>query len=161
MMDQIREWLMAVITVSVVAAGAQSLMPPGGVRQVGGLVCGLALLCVFLRPIYALEHIPIAKVLEEYTVELRTGERELERQAEQNRKRVIEEFCGAYVQEQASEWGVDCRVEIVCGMGEDGLWIPESASLWGRFDGLSQSRLTQLLEDELGISPFAQTYYLT
>ena len=39
--------------------------------------------------------------------------------------------------------------------------LPEAARLWGDFDDVSQSRLTRLLETELGIPRSAQTYYLT
>ena len=159
-MEQIRDWLMAVITVSVVIAGAQSLMPQGGVRQVGQLVCGLVLLCVMLRPLCAVEGEPLVRFLEAYSISLQNRETELEYRTEQSRKTVIEEFCAAYVVEQAELLGMSCRAEVDCVLSEDGLWIPKNARLWGAFDDVTQSRLTQLLETELGILPLAQTYYL-
>lgn len=161
MMGQIRDWLMAVITVSVVIAGAKSLMPPGGVRQVGQLVCGLVLMCVLLRPLCAVEGISVARFLEDYTYEIQTRETELKQQAEYSRRSVIEQFCGTYIVEQAARLGLECRAEVECVLNGDGLWIPQSARLWGAFDDVTQSRLTQLLETELGILPAAQTYYLT
>ena len=160
-MDQIRAWLMAVITVSVVIAVAQSVMPPGGVRQVGGLVCGLVLLCVVARPLCALEGVSVVRFLEDYSDSVQTQRQELEQQVERSRKEVIEEFCGTYIEEQAEQLGVGCRVEVDCVLSEDGLWVPVKARLWGAFDDVTQSRLTQLLELELGILPLAQTYYLT
>ena len=161
MMGQVRDWLMAVITVSVVIAGAKSLMPPGGVRQVGQLVCGLVLMCVLLRPLCAVEGISVARFLEDYTYEIQTRETELKQQAEYSRQSVIEQFCGTYIVEQAAQLGLECRAEVECVLNGDGLWIPQSARLWGAFDDVTQSRLTQLLETELGILPAAQTYYLT
>ena len=160
-MEEIRDWLMAVIVLSVVIAGARSLMPPGGVGQVGGLVCGLVLLCTFLRPLCAVEGVSIARWVEEYSLSVQSREEELEQQADHSRKIVIEEFCGTYIVEQAAQLGLECRVEVDCAMGADGLWLPEAARLWGNFDDVSQSRLTQLLETELGIPRSAQTYYLT
>ena len=160
-MEQIRDWLMAVITLSVVIAGAQSLMPHGGVRQVGSLVCGLVLLCAFLHPLCALEGGSLVERMESYAFSVGEREEALEYQVEQSRKKVIEEFCAAYIVEQAAQLGLECRAEVDCTVGEDGLWIPEAARLWGDFDDVTQSRLTQLLETELGIVWSAQTYYLT
>ena len=161
MMGEIRDWFMAVITVSVLIAGAQSLMPAGGVRQVGGLVCGLVLLCVLVRPLCAMEDTSVVRFLEDYARTVRVQEDELEQQVEQNRKVVIEGLCETYIVEQAARLGLECRAEVDCVLSEEGLWIPQKAQLWGVFDDVNQSRLTQLLETELGISPSAQTYYLT
>lgn len=161
MMEEIKAWLMAVIALSVVIAGARSLMPIGGVRQVGGLVCGLVLLCTFLRPLCAVEGESIARWVETYTLSVQSREEELEKQVDRGRKAVIEEFCGTYIVEQAAQLGMDCRAEVDCTMSGDGLWVPEAARLWGEFDDVTQSRLTQLLETELGIPRSAQTYYLT
>ena len=160
-MEQIRDWLMAVITVSVVIASARSLMPSGGVRQVGGLVFGLVLLCVLLRPLCVVEGKNITRFLEEYSASMQEQERALEQQVDQSRKEVMEAFFEAYIVEQAGQLGVDCRAEVDCAVSEDGLWVPHGARLWGEFDDVSQSRLTQLLETELGILSHAQTYYLT
>ena len=161
MMEQIKDWLMAVLTVSVVIAGAKSLMPPGGVRQVGQLVCGMVLMCVLLRPLCAVEGLSVTRFLEDYACEIQVREAELEQQTEYSRRAVIEQFCGTYIVEQAAQLGLECRAEVDCVLNEDGLWIPRSARLWGAFDDVTQSRLTQLLETELGILPAAQTYYLT
>ena len=161
MMGQVRDWLMAVVTVSVVIAGAKSLMPPGGVRQVGQLVCGLVLMCILLRPLCAVEGTSVSQFLEEYSWEVQARETELEKQAENSRRSVIEQFCGTYIVEQAAQLGIACRAEVDCVLSGDGLWIPQSARIWGEFDDVTQSRLTHLLETELGILPAAQTYYLT
>ena len=44
MMEAGRTWLLSVLVTCVLCAAADGLMPPGGVRQVGRLVCGLVLL---------------------------------------------------------------------------------------------------------------------
>ena len=160
-MEQIRNWLVAVITVSVVIASSRSLMPPGGVRQIGGLVFGLVLLCVLFRPLCAEEGKTILRFQEEYSSSVQEREKVLEQQVERSRKEVMESFFEAYVVEQAGQLGLDCRAEVDCEVNEDGLWMPRSARLWGGIDDAAQSRMTQLLETELGILPHAQTYYLT
>ena len=159
-MGVLRDWLMTVITVSVIIAGAQSLMPRGGVRQVGQLVCGLVLLCVLARPLCAVSEVSVVEILEEYAEHVRVREGELELQAGQTRKSVIEEYCGTYILDQAAQMGISCEVKVECSMSGDGLWLPHSAELRGDFDAVTQSRLTELLERDLGIPVEEQTYYL-
>ena len=161
MMEGIRNWLMAVISVSVLIAAAESLMPAGSVKKVGQFVCGLVLLCVLARPLGALRGESLTEWMEEYRMTLERQEEELERQAGQTEKAVIEEYCQAYILDKAEQFGITCRVEIQCARQEEGLWLPRSVQLWGRFEPETQSRLTELLERELGIAVSEQTYYLT
>lgn len=161
MMEGIRNWLMAVISVSVLIAAAESLMPAGSVKKVGQFVCGLVLLCVLARPLGALRGESLTEWMEEYRLTLERQEEELERQAGQTEKAVIEEYCQAYILDKAEQFGITCRVEIQCARQEEGLWLPRSVQLWGRFEPEAQSRLTELLERELGIAVSEQTYYLT
>lgn len=161
MMGQIKDWLVAVISVSVLTAAADSLMPPGGVKKVGKLVCALVLLCVLLRPLAALRGLDLAGYLEGYGEELRQREAQLEQQGEQAGKAVIEDYCAAYILDKAEQLGVSCRVEVDCVLSEEGLCLPVRARLWGKFEPAVQSRLTELLERELGIPGAEQTYFLT
>ena len=161
MMEGIRNWLMAVISVSVLIAAAESLMPAGSVKKVGQFVCGLVLLCVLARPLGALRGESLTEWMEEYRMTLERQEEELERRAGQTEKAVIEEYCQAYILDKAEQFGITCRVEIQCARQEEGLWLPRSVQLWGRFEPEAQSRLTELLERELGIAVSEQTYYLT
>ena len=161
MMEGIRNWLMAVISVSVLIAASESLMPAGSVKKVGQFVCGLVLLCVLARPLGALRGESLTEWMEEYRMTLERQEEELERQAGQTEKAVIEEYCQAYILDKAEQFGITCRVEIQCARQEEGLWLPRSVQLWGRFEPEAQSRLTELLERELGIAVSEQTYYLT
>lgn len=51
MMGAVRSWLLAVIAASLLCAVAGALMPPGGVKRVGRLVCGLVMLAAVLSPL--------------------------------------------------------------------------------------------------------------
>ena len=54
-MGPLRVWLLGVIGVAVLTALADSVMPPGAVKRVGKLVCGLALLAALLSPLPGFE----------------------------------------------------------------------------------------------------------
>ena len=51
MMEAGRTWLLSVLVTCVLCAAADGLMPSGGVRQVGRLVCGLVLLVGSFLPV--------------------------------------------------------------------------------------------------------------
>lgn len=161
MMAALKEWLMGVIAVSVLCAAADSLMPGGSVKKVGRFACGLVMLCVMLEPLAALRGSSITGWLEEYAYSIQTEEENLKHQVVHTQKAVIEEYCAAYISDKAAELGVTCRVEVECTYHADGLYLPQCARLWGNFSDVEQSRLTQLLETQLGIPIEEQTYYCT
>jgi len=160
-MGALKEWLMAVIAISLLCAAADSLMPPGAVKKMGKLVCSLSVLCVTISPLAAVRGETLTDWMEGISGqmdELRAG---LEEEAGQNQKAVIEEHCAAYISDKAAELGIVCRVEVDCVSHPDGLWLPACVRLWGEFDDVAQSRLTELLERQLGIPAAEQSYYLT
>lgn len=161
MMETLREWLMAMIAVSVVCAGADSLMPTGGVRQVGRLVCGLAMLCVMVQPLSRLGGGGMERWMKEYADYVHVQQQNLEDQAQQRQKHVIEDSCASYIADRGAELGVICRAEVECVYHPDGVWLPERVSLWGAFDDVTQSALTRMLEREFAIPAERQSYYLT
>lgn len=160
MMAALRAWLMGVIAVSILWAAADSLMPAGGVKRVGQLGCGLVLLFVVIEPLAALQGRDLAGWMARYCQNLYQEEEHLEQQTALTRKEVIEEHCEAYISDKAAELGIPCQVEVECQSQEEGLYLPQSVCLWGDFTDEIQSRLTQLLESQLGIPSDRQTYYL-
>ena len=159
MMEGLRSWLMGVISVSVLCAAADSLMPDGGVKKVGKLVCALAVLFVILQPLATLRGMDLTELLTQYAGTIREEESSLQEQAQYTQKAVIEEHCAAYISDKAAQFGAVCRVEVECEFSDDGLYLPRSARLWGDFSDVVQSRLTQFLQQELGIPTEKQTYY--
>jgi len=152
---------MAVIAVSILCAAADSLMPEGGVKRVGKLACSLCVLCVTLSPLAAARGENMTGWLEGLVSEGEALRTELEEQTGRTQKMVIEERCAAYISDKAEELGLTCRVEVDCVPTPEGLWLPESVRLWGEFDDVAQSRMTELLERQLGVAVEKQTYYRT
>ena len=55
MIEGVRLWLLSILTVSLVCALADAMMPAGAVKKVGRLVCGLVLAAVVLTPVVTLD----------------------------------------------------------------------------------------------------------
>lgn len=160
MMEEVKGWLMGVITLAVLCAGADSLMPEGGARKAGQLACTMAMLCVMLRPLDALAGGDMTEYIREYSARLGELELQLEEQKGHTQKSVIEEYCGAYISDKAAELGVVCRAEVVCEPTEEGIWLPAAVRIWGDFSDVEQSRMTELLERQLGVLAENQSYLI-
>ena len=160
MIDGLRSWLMGVIMLSVVCAGADTLMPQGSTRRVGRLVCAMALLCVMLRPLEGLTGTDLRRSIREYGAEIGQLREELERETARTQKSVIEEHCAAYIADKAAQIGVICRVEVECAVNEEGIWLPKEVDLWGDFSDVERSRMTEFLERQLGIAVQEQNYFI-
>ena len=160
MMDGVRGWLVTIIAACVLCALAESLMPGGPVKRVGRLVCGMVLICAILSPIAGLDLAGGQRWLEEYFVQLKQRETELNQQVNDGMKPIIEERYAAYIVDKAEEMGLHCTVRVSCRMGEDGLYLPEQVQLAGIQSDVEQSRLAQLIEQDLQVPPQRQIYYI-
>lgn len=160
MMAALREWLIGVISISVMCAAADSLMPEGSVKRVGKLVCGLAMVCALMQPLMRLGGADISDWI---TANAGDSESEdiLMQQSSHIQKSVIEAHYAAYISDKAAELGVICAAEVDCICHTDGVYLPQRARIWGDFSDEQQSRLTQLIEVELGLSVLEQSYYRT
>jgi len=156
MMGLLRNWLLGVAAAAVLAALAQSLMPQGPVKKAGGLVCGLVLLWAMLSPLTG--GIPSAPVqlAQEYLEQVEAQAQELQNQAQQQRKAVIEEEMEAYILDKAAQQGYSCQARVECREGGEGVFVPESAWICAAQE--AWPGLGRILEEDLGIPPERQTY---
>lgn len=159
MMDGVRGWLLSVIAACLLCALADALMPQGPVKKAGRLVCGLVLLCVMLSPLPGLRVEEGQAWLEDYFAGLEQQKQDLKETADAGTKGIIEEEYAAYIVDKAKELGIVCRARVACRTGEDGLRVPDRVEVTGRFSDEEQSRLTQIIEEELLVPPERQAYY--
>ena len=153
MMGALKGWLLSVLAVSLFCALGEAVMPPGPVRKLGRLVCGLALLCGVLRPLTGEELGLALELSPEWSVAVQ--EEALREQAGESLRLVIEQSCEAYVLDRAAEQCIPVQqVKITCRQEKSGLFIPDRALITGS----RSEALVRLLERELGIPADRQSY---
>ena len=59
-----------------------------------------------------------------------------------------------------TELGAACTAQVTCRLGEDGVFLPQSAAVQGSFTPQQQEDLARILEEELAI-PRARQSFLT
>ena len=158
MMGAVRSWLLAITAVSLLCAIADALMPPGAVRRVGRLVCGLVLIGVILSPLAELDVMEGQQWLDAYFSSVRQREEELEETVNSQMKVIIEQEYAAYIVDKAAELGTVCRVWVECRTAEDGLYLPSRVEISGSLTQDIRSRLSQIIADDLGIDESEQIY---
>lgn len=158
MMGALRSWLLAVIAAALLCAVADALMPPGAVKRVGRLVCGLVLIGAVLSPLAALDLEGSQRWLEGYLVSVRTREAELEETVSDQIKVIIEQKLSAYIVDKAAQLGLTCRARVECAASEDGLYLPVRTEVVGSMTADVQGKLIRVIESDLGVPAESQIY---
>ena len=158
MMGAVRGWLLAVIAVSLLCAVADALMPPGAVRRVGRLVCGLTLLLAILTPLSGLDIAEGQRWLEDCLTQVDLREAELKQEIGDQMKIIIEQDCAAYIVDKAAQFGFSCSAQVECQASEEGVYIPVRAVVTGPPMGEAGVRLSRIVAEDLGIPESEQIY---
>ena len=154
----LRGWLLTVIAACVLCALAERLMPPGPVKRAGSVTCGLVLLWAVLSPLARPDLMSGQAWLEDYLDSLEQRETELRGQVNEGTKVLIEQEYAAYIVDKAAEWELNCTARVKCRV-EEGLYIPDETMVAGPFSDVEQSRLTQMIREDLGVPAERQTFY--
>lgn len=144
-MEFVRDWLLGVTGAAVLSALAQALMPEGGVKQVGKIVCGLVLIAAVLTPLGRVEVTDFSQFLE-YDEQ----RAQLQEETEAEMKQIIEERLCAYSMDKAQQLGLNPQIQVVCTQ-EDGVWVPERVVIQ-KLSGTEGEVLAELLCADFGMT---------
>lgn len=158
MIGAARSWLLALVSVSLLCAVADALMPKGAVRRVGRLVCGLTLVASILTPLARLDLEGSQRWLEDWLAQTRLREEELDRAVGGQLKTLIERDCAAYIVDKAAQLGLDCTARVECERSEDGVYLPARTETSGLWTAGAQEKLIRVIETDLGVPRERQFY---
>ena len=150
-------WLVSLLSVSLLCALADALMPRGAVRQVGRLVCGLVVAATALSPLVRLDLEAGERWLEDYFTGLEKRETELREEVNEGVRPIIEAQYAAYIVDKAAQQGLTCSARVVCRAGENGLYLPVRVEVSGADSPQARAVLSDILQ-ELGVPAEGQTY---
>ena len=157
-MGAVRGWLLTVIAASLLCALADALMPPGAVKRVGRLVCGLVLLAAILAPAVRLDVAEGERWLAECFASMEPRRENLEETVNNQMKIIIEGEYAAYIVDKAAEFGLTCSARVECRASEEGLYLPVWAEVSGALTESGRARLVQVIREDLGVPESEQSY---
>ena len=153
MMALVREWLLGVTGAAILTALAEGVMPEGGVKQVGKLVCGLVLVAAILQPFSRGWELDGMWFSGDAEGNLHEQTQVLQEEVDIQMRAVIEEELAAYSTDKAAQLGIGCRVRVTCTLREDGVFLPEEVQIWDVRRGEDQQLLAEVLKKDLGLEP--------
>ena len=151
MIDLVREWLMGITGAAILAAVADALMPRGGVKYVGKLLCGLVLLSAVLSPLLAYYDGKAAYSVVGYEETIEQLTAELERGRYEQVKPLIEEQLSAYSMDKMERERLACQVLVECALGENGVYLPTTVTVIGGLGEEERNAVISLLSSDLGV----------
>lgn len=144
-----RQWILGILSASVLSAAAMALCPPGRVRTVTRMVCGLVCALAVASPLLRLDPESLAVGMAEYRQQAQILTEDAEEEGKLQERTYIEEQCAAYICAKAAEIGSPLADASVTARWDDEalVWYPWAAALKGD----ANAALTALIEGDLGI----------
>ena len=146
-----KEWVMALVGVSFLAAAAQSLMPDGAVKKVGELACGLLLFLVVTGPILGARYDRLLDRVEDLQDQAQMIQQQTHEQGQSLIRSFIERESRAYSQDKRDELDLDCQIEVLWDWSAEPP-VPEGVVVTGQLSPEQRQQLSQTLQKDLDLT---------
>lgn len=146
-MDALREYVLSIVAASVLCGILIRLTYNSGSAETIRMLCGLFLTIVFIQPIVGKREQLWEATLPDFREQAEGVISEGRTSADSIRKEFIKQRVEAYILSRAGTIGADIQADIT--LGED--CVPAHVRIAGRISPIYRSKLTQIIESELGI----------
>ncbi|MBE6923682.1 MAG: hypothetical protein E7466_00380 [Ruminococcaceae bacterium] len=152
-----KQYLLSVLSAAIISAVVLKLMGDKGSRgAVGKLVVGLFLTFTVISPIRAVSIDDWTNLPDSYTVAAQEAVAAGEAQTKSALQQSIKQSCEAYILDKAR--GLDVALEVEVTVSDDPIPIPVSVRLRGRVSPNAKTKLSDLIEKDLGVSKEEQSW---
>ncbi len=150
------EWVRGIFAASLLGAMALALCPPGRVRSVTRLACGLVCALAVASPLFRLDMDGLAAGIAAYQRQAEAITADEDERQKLLERTYIEEQYAAYISSRARQTGADVRSVTVSARWDDDalVWYPHTAAVEGAYS----AALSRIIEQELGIPPERQEW---
>jgi len=154
MIGAVREWLNAIVIVTLFLSVSQTMIPEGSIRKIASFTGGLILLITLLQPLLGtdLQRLKLDYTDYERAIELRRDE--LEEANSARLEEIIEEQTAAYILDKAAELGLDLMVRVSAEWGAE----EQDTLAVVYIEGPRSEELAAYIERELGIPQERQVW---
>ncbi len=153
-----RECVRELCMISLFCGAVLSVCPEGGVKKLLRVLESVILLAVLIRHVSVLNLAPYrlenARMHERQQEIIQGAENRLDRLD----RLVIEEEYRSYIEKRAEAAGLHpAKIQIRVRWNKEGLWVPESSSIWV-VNSQNIRALSEILSGDLGIPPEQQEW---
>ena len=150
-MDFIREWVVAIASVTIIIATISSICPKNSAGRIVFLCGSILLSFVLISPFKGLDAPALARYNAEMEKQITRRTEALERLNFETEKNIVEENLRAYILHKTEEIGIDCDVRILCEGN-----LPYKANVICA-DEERLKIVADIIETELGIPLYRQS----
>lgn len=155
-MEAIRQYALSLICGAVMVGILLDISEKTGFRKQIRLVCSIFLAALLLRPLLSIRFPETARFADTYLSQARSAAAQGENIRAHSLASIIRQETEAYILKEARAIGADVEVQVELDSGNPP--APMAVTLRGTFDASSETRLSGLLEEELGIPKEHQTW---
>ena len=156
-MDSIRQYLLTVLAAALVCGITVSLVgKKGSLAGIIKLLCGIFMAVAVLRPLADLRPELFTDFSPEFHIQAEQSALEGENSAREAISEIITGQTQAYILDKAKTMGASLSVEVVLDEGMPP--VPCGVYLRGSISPYNKKRLSELIENDLGISLEAQIW---
>ena len=144
-----RSWILNIFSASLLSAIALTLCPPGRVRTVTRMVCGIVCALAVASPLLSIDTETLAADMARYAQQAEKLSLEGEEERKMLERTYIEEECSAYICAKAAQTGTAISGVCVLARWDDNgfVWYPWSVTVEGAYDPI----LSNIIEMDLGV----------
>jgi len=150
-------YLISVSAAALLVSLVSSLITNAKIKQVALYTGNLILLLAILSPLVTIDQNRIMDAVRDLQREIEAGPTEPTFGNDETMERLIIEQCRAYILDKAAELGADVDVTIFVAE-TDGIPYPSSASVAGTYSPYAREKLSDILEEDLGIPLWKQEW---
>lgn len=146
-MDGLRQYVIAAVAAGLLCGVINHLTQTSGCREMVRVLCGVFMTIVLLQPISGFRDTSREFLFSGFEQQAEDAASDGVLAAAGMKEEIIKQQTEAYILDKAAAMGAEVDVSVT--VGED--CIPVSARISGAVSPLIRSRLTDMLESELGI----------
>ena len=151
-----KRWIVGIFAASLLGSLAEAVCPPGRVRPVLRMVCGLICALAVASPLAELDMDRLAARIAAYSQKAEQLSLTAEEEGRMMERTYIEERCAAYILSKGAALGVETgEVSVLAAWDAQALvWVPWETTAAGAYSG----ELSRLIESELGVPAERQVW---
>lgn len=158
MSGALKDWMFSLAGAAIVCSMASALAPEGRWRKITSLVCGMVMIIALISPVKSFSISTYGAELSKYRDAAGKAAEKSEEIGSRLNRTYIEDECEAYILDKAKSLGAHLTAQVTARWDTGGFWYPYEAKLVSDCSAEDRSRISGIMEAELGI-PAERQYW--
>ena len=143
-----RQWLLGLVGASLLTCIGLNLCPPGRVKSVARLLCGLVCALALVKPLAGLEPDSLSTGMAVYRRQAQEVTETAQEEADRMKRTYIQDECAAYISSEAESLGLTAEASVTAAWdAQEEVWVPFEVTVNAPYS----AALSYRIEADLGV----------